>query len=167
MNSRSLPLTAAELADLCLKALADLGGTSTAPEIREHLVAQGIIVHPAYLASVLNSLARRDPAPLNVSGDARGARRRRRWRLAGVPAGPEENEVLSREQSAAFGRNARAVRKAAGRKQTDVAGEAGIAQSTLSFLENGIGRVPVKRAEDLALALGTTIEVLTADGGAA
>lgn len=60
----------------------------------------------------------------------------------------------------------RALRVAAGRGQRDVAGSAGVSQSTLSYYERGLSRVPLVKAQALAAVLGTTAEALSAEGGA-
>ena len=72
--------------------------------------------------------------------------------------------LLSWPESRNVGRNARALRLAAGRRQEDVAEGAGLKPSQLGFFERGGQRFNVERAGALARVLGTTVEALAADG---
>jgi DNA-binding XRE family transcriptional regulator len=158
-------LTGRRLADRCLEALAVLGGEASSLAIREQIGLHGVTVSQADLSYALTALARRVPPPVTALGGGSGGHGHERyWRLAGD--GPQADDRLSRDQSRIAGRNMRALRVAARRRQRDVAADAGVSQSTLSSYERGFTRIPVDRAQALAKALGTTAEALTAEGGA-
>jgi DNA-binding XRE family transcriptional regulator len=159
-------LTGRRLADRCLEILKGLGGEASSIAIREQLERHGVTASQADLSYALNALARRAPAPVTALGGGSGGRgHERHWRLAGD--GPQADDRLSRDQSRTAGRNMRALRVLARRRQRDIAADAGVSQSTLSSYERGFTRIPVARAQALAKALGTTAEALAADGGAA
>jgi hypothetical protein len=155
------------LAVLCLAALADLGGEATQSQIRAQAGPVAVSAGKGRVSKVMNGLALRDPPPVVATADGEGGRgRERRWRLAGsAPSEVPADALLSRDDSRRAGRNAARLRKASGRRQKDVAAEAGFGSSVLSLYESGSSRIPVSRARALARVLGTTLEALAADPG--
>jgi len=95
----------------------------------------------------------------------------REWLAANEGRAPaakaRPDAMLPHAESVSIGRSARELRAAAGRRQRDVADEAGIARSVLGDFERGRRRIPAARAEALARVLGTTREALAAGGGEA